>query len=195
MLRINLLPIRQLQKRAVARNQLIGFTTLFIFLLVGLGAVGFLQAAKLKNIEADTERLKQETQKYAPILAEMKRLEKSKKDLENKINIIKTLKSESSATVHILDEVASSVDSRRMWLDALKQQGSSLDLKGVALDNRTIAQFMESLKQSPYIGAVNLSSATLKKVSGRNLKSFALKCSIVNPNKKAKETASPDKKK
>ena len=145
MLRINLLPIRQLKKRAKARNQIFSFITLFIFLLLILGAVGFLQTAKIGTIESSIANLKKETQKYAPILAEIKRLEKAKKDLENKISIIKKLKRESSTTVHILDEVANKVDSKRMWLKSLKQQGSSLSLTGIALDNRTVAQFMEAL--------------------------------------------------
>ncbi len=181
MLRINLLPIRQLKKRAKARNQIFSFITLFIFLLLILGAVGFLQTTKISTIESSIASLKKEKQKYAPILAEIKRLEKAKKDLENKISIIKKLKRDSSTTVHILDEVANKVDSKRMWLKSLKQQGSSLSLTGIALDNRTVAQFMEALKGSPYISVVNLSNASLTKVSGRDLKSFSLACSITSP--------------
>ena len=195
MLRINLLPIRQLKKRAKARNQIISFITLFVFFLLILGAVGFLQAARINSIESSITKLKQEKQKYAPILAEMKRLEKTKKDLENKIKIIKALKRDSSITVHILDEVAKKVDTKRMWLKSLNQQGASLKLSGVALDNRTVAQFMDALKDSPYISVVNLSSATLSKVSGRDLKSFSLTCSIVNPESTTQETVSPGKQK
>ena len=195
MLRINLLPIRQLKKRAKARNQIISFITLFIFFLLILGGVGFLQAAKINSIESSITKLKQEQKKYAPILAEMKQLEKTKKDLENKIRIIKKLKNDSAITVHILDEVAKKVDSKRMWLKTLKQTGGSLKLSGVALDNRTVAQFMDALKSSPYISVVNLSNATLTKVSGRNLKSFSLTCSVVNPQSKTQETANPGKKK
>ena len=172
---------------------LLRLVPLLVFLLVALGAVGLLQAAKLKSIEDETKKLQQETQKYGPILKEMKQLEQTKQGLENKINIIKNLKRDSSTTVHILDEVAKRVDSQRLWLDSLKQKGNSLNMSGVALDNRTIAQFMESLKESPFIGSVNLSNATLKKVSGRDLKSFSLSCSIVNPEEEKQETADPDK--
>ena len=193
MLRINLLPIRQLKKRAKARNQIFSFIALVIFLLLILGTVGFLQTTKINSIEESITGLKKEKQRYAPILAEIKRLEKTKKDLENKIKIIKALKRDSSITVHILDEVAKKIDNRRMWLKSLKQQGRSLSLAGTALDNRTIAQFMDALKESPYISAVNLSNASLQKVSGRDLKSFSLACSIKSPeekpNEKPKETA------
>ena len=187
MLRINLLPIRQLKKRAKARNQIIIFFTLFAFLGLIIGAVAFLQTTKIKNIETSIAELKKEKQKYAPILAEMKQLEKAKKDLENKINIIKKLKRESSTTVHILDEVAKKVDSKRMWLKSLKQQGASLSLSGIALDNRTVAQFMDALKESPYISTVNLSNASLAKVSGRDLKSFSLACSVTSPKVQTQE--------
>ncbi len=189
MLRINLLPIRQLKKRAKARNQIISFFTLFAFLFLILGAVAFLQITKINNIESSIVQLKKEKKRYAPILAEMKRLEKAKNDLENKIKIIKKLKRDSAVTVHILDEVAKKVDSKRMWLKSLKQQGASLSLTGVALDNRTIAQFMDALKQSPYISGVNLSNATLAKVSGRDLKSFSLACSIQSPKEKTEKKA------
>jgi len=181
MLRINLLPIRQLKKRAKARNQIVSFVTLLVFLLLILGAVGFLQNAKIQHIESSIAKLNKEKQSYAKTLAKIKQLEKSKLDLESKIRIIKQLKKDSSVTVHILDEVAKKVDSKRMWLKSLKQQGTSLSLSGVALDNRTVAQFMDSLKESPYISLVNLSNASLTKVSGRDLKSFSLACSITSP--------------
>lgn len=189
MLRINLLPIRQLKKRAKARNQIISFITLFVFLLLILGAVSFLQTTQIKNIESSIATLTKEKKQYDPILAEMKKLEQTQKDLENKISIIKKLRRDSAVTVHILDEVAKKVDSKRMWLKSLKQQNTSLALTGVALDNRTIAQFMDALKESPYIGDVNLSDASLAKVSGRDLKSFSLACSIVSPTEATQEQA------
>ncbi|AGF77373.1 Tfp pilus assembly protein PilN [Desulfocapsa sulfexigens DSM 10523] len=189
MLRINLLPIRQLKKRAKARNQIISFLTLLIFLFLILGTVSFLQSTQIKNIESSIAELKREKQQYAPILAEMKKLEQTKKDLENKIGIIKKLRRDSAITVHILDEVAKKVDSKRMWLKSLKQQGANLSLTGVALDNQTIAQFMDALKDSPYISEVNLSNASLAKVSGRDLKSFSLACDIVSPPEESQKKA------
>lgn len=188
MLRINLLPVRQLKKRAKASNQIFSFITVLIFLLLILGAVGFLQSTRIGNIESQIAELIKEKKKYEPILKEMQQVEKAKLNLESKIAIIKKLKRESSTIVHILDEVASRVDSKRMWLKSLKQRGASLSLTGVALDNRTIAQFMDALKESPYVGSVDLSNASLAKVSGRNLKSFSLACSIISPKKETPET-------
>ena len=184
MLKINLLPIRQLQQHARARNEIFGFIAFFVFLVVILSALGILQANKATAIQAETTRLNQEKQTYDKILAEIKKLEADKKELENKIGIIKKLKKESSLTVHVLDEVARKLDSTRMWLTALDQQGSSLSLKGIALDNKTIAGFMDTLDASPFISDVNLSDSSLTKVAGQDLKAFSIQCTVGSPTEK-----------
>jgi type IV pilus assembly protein PilN len=184
MLKINLLPIRQLQQHARARNEIFGFVTVFIFLLVILGIIVTLQANQATAIQTEITRLNQEKQTYDKILAEIKKLEADKKELENKISIIKKLKKDSSITVHVLDEVSRKLDSTRMWLTALDQQGKSLSLTGIALDNKTIAEFMDTLDASPFISDVNLSDSSLTKVAGQDLKAFSIQCTVGSPTEK-----------
>ncbi len=184
MLRINLLPIRQLKKRAKARNQIVAFVMVFCAVLAVLGFVGMLQISKIDTVNAAIAELNQEQRRLAPIIAEVDRLEKEKKDLQNKIDIINKLRKESSLTVHILDEVANLIDNTRMWITSFTQQGASLQLKGTALDNQTVAQFMEILKESEYINSVTLSSSTLQKIANRDFKSFGLSCSVAFPVEK-----------
>lgn len=189
MLRINLLPVRQLKKRAKARNQLISFGMIFCAVLVVLAFFGMLQKGKIDTVQAAIAELNMEQKRLAPIIREVDELEKKKKDLQNKIDIIKKLRRESSLTVHVLDEVANIIDTNRMWLTVLTQQGSSLQLKGTALDNQTVAQFMEELKKSPYIRDVTLVSSTLNKVGNRDFKSFGLSCVVQFPEKKKDDKA------
>jgi type IV pilus assembly protein PilN len=181
MLRINLLPIRQLKKRAAARNQILGFVMIFCALLVALGFVTFVQIGRIDNVQASIADLKREEQRLAPIIREVDQLEAQKKELQRKIDIIKQLRRESSLTVHVMDEVANIIENDRMWLTSFSQEGSSLQLNGIALDNQTVAQFMETLKESRYILSVNLTSSTLSKVSNRDFKSFAISCSVGFP--------------
>lgn len=188
MLKINLLPIRQLQKHAKARNEVLGFAAIFISLLLVLGVVAMLQSSKASAIQAETIRLNQEKQTYDKVVAEIKRLEADKKELENKISIIKQLKKESSLTVRVLDEVATRLDSARMWLTSLDQQGSSLALTGIALDNKTIADFMNALEASPFISNVNLSDSSLTQVAGQELKAFSLQCALASPTEETDKT-------
>ncbi len=189
MLRINLLPIRQLKKRAKARNQILAFVMIFCALLLVLGFVDFVQLGRIENVQASITDLKREEQRLAPIIREVDRLEAQKKELQRKIDIINKLRLESSLTVHVMDEVANIIENDRMWLTSFSQAGSTLQLNGIALDNQTVAQFMDSLKESKYILSVNLTSSTLSKVSNRAFKSFAISCHVGFP----KETSTTEK--
>jgi len=187
MLKINLLPVRQLKKRAKAKKQLFGMAGLFILVLAVLLIVGVLQAQKISNLQTDITALQKEKDSYTPTLNKIAKLKKDREELERKTEIIKKLKSDSSLTVRVLDEVANRIDNQRMWLNSLNQANSSLRLTGIALDNQTIAQFMDNLKASPFVMDVTLANSSLKVVSGRNLKSFELNCVVGEPQQPASD--------
>ena len=182
MLRINLLPIRQLQKIAKARNQLLVFFLIFCVVLALLGATGALLAAKITELNEDIVAKTNEKKSFDKVVQEIADLEKRRLDLNNKIKIINQLKTDSSLTVHVLDDVAKIIDNKRMWITSFKQNGGSLALSGYALDNKTIAEFMDNLTlDSEYVNSVNLSNTSLKNVSGKGLKSFSISASVSSP--------------
>lgn len=193
MLKINLLPIRQLKRRAAAQKQLMGMGGLFFLTLIVIGAVGYIQHLKAQRFQQDITTLTAKKQSYTPTLNKIAQLKKDREELSRKTEIIKQLKVDSSLTVHVLDEIASKLDNQRMWLESLNQQRGSLSLIGVALDNQTIAQYMDNLKTSSYIQEVSLSNSSLKVVSGRNLKSFELSCSVAFPKKEKEPDAKVNK--
>jgi len=160
---------------------------LFLLVLLVLGLTGFLQAQKISSLNTNIAALQKEKDSYTPTLNQIAKLKKDRDELTRKTEIINKLKTDSSLTVRVLDEVANRIDNQRMWLLALQQQTSSLKLSGVALDNQTIAQFMDNLKESPFVQDVTLTSSSLKVVSGRNLKSFELNCVVRQPEKEAPE--------
>jgi type IV pilus assembly protein PilN len=182
MLRINLLPIRQLQKIAKARNQLLVFFLIFCVVLALLGVTGGLLAAKITELNEDIVAKTNEKKSFDKVIQEIADLEKRRLDLNNKIKILNQLKTDSSLTVHVLDDVAKIIDNKRMWITSFKQNGGSLSLSGYALDNKTIAEFMDNLKlDSTYINGVNLSNTSLKNVSGKGLKSFSISAAVSSP--------------
>ena len=187
MVHINLLPVREIKRRLQARRQIINFFIGLLCLFVALGGVAYLQSSKADQLRNELTQLKKEKRKYNKILSKIKKLEQDKALLEKRIAIIRQLKKSSSLTVHILDEIANITPTKRMWLTSLSQTGNNLQLTGMALDNRTIAEYMEDLKKSPYIKSVSLTSSSLKSYAGRNLKSFSLTCTIGMPAEKRKK--------
>jgi type IV pilus assembly protein PilN len=193
MVHINLLPVRQIKKKLAARRELTILFACFLLLLGVLGGIVYFQSAAMDRLQADISRLTKEKQRHARTLKLIKQLEKDKAVIEKQIAIIKQLKKSSSLTVHILDEIANCTPADRMWLTSLSQSGTNLSISGMALDNRTIANYMEELKKSPYITSVNLASTSLKTYAGRNLKAFSLSCTITANTEKKEKTASEKK--
>ena len=191
MLKINLLPVRQLKRRAKARKQLTSIFLFFLLLLAMLATVGFIQAQKVSSLQTEITQLTTEKNSYSKTLKEIEKLKKDKIELERKTGIIDKLKTDSSLTVRVVDEVANRIDNQRIWLTLLHQQGPSLRLSGIALDNQTVAQFMDSLKESPFVNSVTLTNSSLKIVSGKNLKSFELTCSVAQPAPAEPENSEP----
>lgn len=183
MVRINLLPVREIRRRVKARGEVIFFAVCFACLLGLLALVSVQQAGKTDGLQEELIVIQQKITLHQETLARMKKLGKDKELLETQIGVIDKLKAEASLTVRVLDEVARIIPSQRMWLSSLAQQGGSLKLSGVALDNRTIAGFMEDLKSSPFIKSVTLDNASLKAYAGRDLKSFSLSCAVGMPGK------------
>lgn len=188
MIYINLLPIEEIKERTRAYHQLLVFAVGFLCLLLILGGVGVFQATTASQLHADLAHLQNEKRQYTKTLNQIKKFEQDKALTEKKIAVIKELKKSSALTVHILDEVARLTPTKRVWLKSLAQTGDKLQLTGMALDNRTIAEYMDDLKTSPYINEVSLENSTLAKYAGRDLKSFAISCLISVPDKTSGKT-------
>lgn len=206
MLTINLLPVKQLKKRAAAINQLIVAGLAISIIIVALVSAGYVQSSIKKGVQSDIATLNAKKKAKAAILAQIKQLEKKRIELDRKIGVIKKLKKGSALAVRIMDEVANRIDPDRMWLTSFTQSGSSLSMQGVALDNKSIADFMEKLEESSYIYTlkkndkgkvekakdnVRLQDSKLKKLSGKNLTSFSIRTTVHMPQQM--KTTQPSK--
>lgn len=187
MIRINLLPIKQIKQRALLRKQVAGFLCLFLLVLASLAVGHQWQASSISSLHASINSLNKEKTRYNQTINKIGQLKKTKQMLEAKVNAVKRLKEKSSLAVHIIDEVATHTPQDRMWLTSLVQAGSTLSLQGIALDNATIAQYMQSMEESPYFKNAELVNSSLQDISGQKLKSFSMTITIVVPEKKAKE--------
>ncbi|MEW6429039.1 MAG: PilN domain-containing protein [Thermodesulfobacteriota bacterium] len=179
MIRINLLPIRQLKKRARVRNQVIGLCCVFLLVIAGLIATMLWQSAQVAALQGTISGLNERKNSFNKLIKEIESLKKTREVIEAKLNVIKSLKRNAAVAVHILDEVARRTPENRMWLNSLQQSGDRLVLQGVALDNSTIAQYMVDMSTSPYFKDAELVDSSLVTVAGENLKSFTLNLAIV----------------
>lgn len=173
--------MRQMKQKTQAKRQLaLSGIVLIATIFILLAGIGFLSVtvSDLENSVKDLKAQKKELQKTLDLIVD---LEKKKALVEKQITIVDDLKKKSQLTVRLLDEVARLTPHERMWLTDFTQSAAQLKLNGMALDNRTIADYLEEFKKSIYFNKVTLESSVLKKYNGRNLKQFSLICSVTLP--------------
>jgi len=175
---VNLLPVREWRKRENVRRQFSIFILSLILLSVILFAAGAaiqgkvaLQRQELKALEAKKKELSYVNRTISKVKAK-------EKEVEEKFKAIEKLQQGRTKTVRILDEITSSIPLERVWLEKMKLKGNSLSLSGVALDNHTVALFMQRLEASSLFQKVLLKSTKRFNYQGHNLMKFALKIKI-----------------
>ncbi|MDA8163768.1 MAG: PilN domain-containing protein [Desulfobacteraceae bacterium] len=185
MIRINLLPVRQIRKKQRLLQEVAGFGVLLIALAAGLTLFGLSLGHQIDALQQQIKTLNDKKASYAKIETEMRQLQKDRELIEKKIAAIRDLKKSGQIGVRVLDELANITPPGQLWLESLKDTPGMLSIQGVALDNATIAQFMDKLSASPFFGDAELAGTSLKEIAGNQLKAFSLDVKVVQPEEKA----------
>lgn len=178
---INLLPVRQIRARLQVRNEVAIYIGAIVLLAVGLSLVALGKISVAERLHGENTVLVKKKASYQPILNEINKLKKDKQTQETKLNVIKELKKGSQVSIHVMDELVNLTPANRLWLNSMKLSAGSLNIAGIALDNNTIAQFMDSIAASDYFSVAELASSSQTVIAGAKLKSFSLKIGVKSP--------------
>lgn len=204
MIRINLLPFRAARRKENVRRQVSIFVLSLILVLLVLSVGHFWLGAKQKSLTADVARVKKEIESYKEKNREIQELERKLKDLEQRTAVIKDLEKNRFGPVHVLDEMTTAVVEERMWLTRLDITDNAISINGVALDNQTVADYMDRLQAMPSLGdqeeplfsKVNLRRLEMATIRKTKMKSFQIVCDrTVSMPEPAPNTKSAKKKK
>lgn len=189
MIKINLLPFRAARKRENIKRQLIIYVSaIIICVLVGLYFyIG--KSGELRGLKEEEKQLNKDLAAYRKTLNKIKKLEKKVKEINAKLEVIKKLERGKTGPVFLLDEIALAVPKDKLWLKSLSEKRRTLSLTGTAMDNETVALFMNNLKASDHIGTVDLINVQLRDLPSYKLKvsDFSLSCKIIEKPKKEKK--------
>jgi type IV pilus assembly protein PilN len=184
MIRVNLLPYRAARIKENIRRQVTIYVLSSTFLILLLGIFPYNPYSylalnkKIKSLRQDRDDRRKELASYRKITTKIKDLEKKKAKIDVKLEKINDLKKVKTGPVRLLDDIATSVPRDKLWLTALKEDKGMLVLEGTAMDNETVADFMDRLKDTQSVKAVELVRTRQKEIKelNLNLKDFALKC-------------------
>ncbi|MEA3280887.1 MAG: PilN domain-containing protein [Thermodesulfobacteriota bacterium] len=146
--------------------------------------------SKIKDLDNKIATVTKEINKYNKINKEITSIKKKLAVLKKKIGVIKNLDLNREEGVRLLDAMTNMVIEKRMWFTSLEARGSDISINGVALDNKTVADFMTRLESSKLFKRVNLKITKRQKFKKiLNLKSFEITCKRVPLKKKSANKA------
>jgi type IV pilus assembly protein PilN len=205
MIRINLLPYRAAQKKENIRRQ-ISIFVLAVIMLVGI--LLYYNMTLNNNIDALNTQIKNKKSMLAQVEKQAKKVDEIKKafdTLKQKTHVIKSLEANRKISVQLLDNMTTLVaekvsvsqneaspdsDSKpvkRLWFTNFQENGNNINIQGIALDNKTIADFMSRLEGSALFTNVNLKAIKQQKINELNLKNFDIICTRISRNTSKKK--------
>ena len=178
MIRINLLPYRTARKKENVRRQVsIFFLMLMLVSIVCVYAHTYLNG-KLSGLTIEIEDTKKQIAQYEQKVKEINKIKKELDVLAKKMEIISQLDSSRKVPVKLLDAMTQLIVQKRMWLESLSAIDDEVSIAGIALDNKTVADFMIRLENSTLFPCVNLRTLKQTTINNMKLKHFDISCKM-----------------
>ena len=177
MIRINLLPFRAARHRENIRRQVSIFVLLTICLILGLSWYSIILDKKITNTKNVISNVDKEIAKYKKDAQRVVQIRKKIAVYKKKIGTIKALKKQRRETIELLDEMTTLIIPKKMWLTNLSANHHTVSIKGVAFDQKTVADFMTRIeKSSLFKKNVVLRSLDRGAVGKNVIQKFSLTC-------------------
>lgn len=176
MIRINLLPYREKEKREDVTRQIMIIGITFVVFVLALGSLHLYLTMSISSLEENITKQQAELDRLNKIIRDIDVFKRDKALLEKKIAIINTLEENRLAPVRMLDELTTMVPVKDVWLEKLSEKGTAITIEGMARSNIAVAHFMKNLAGSTFIKSVDLISTKEKEISGIKLQQFIISC-------------------
>lgn len=171
---LNLLPWREAARKESQKK--------FVVMVVGaivvaagtvFGVFSFYQDQINKQSDRNNY-LQTEIKTLDKTIAEIKKLDVTRKALLDRITIIEGLQSTRPGIVHLFDEMVKSLP-KGMYLTSLEQKKTKIKLEGKAESNARVSSYMNRLDMSPWLSssALNIISIDTREKTDR-LRNFSL---------------------
>ncbi|MBM4306593.1 MAG: hypothetical protein FJ123_07635 [Deltaproteobacteria bacterium] len=179
MIKINLLLTRKEKKKVGVKKEFV-VLGVAIGLLVAILAVLYWKMEKEKEeVRVQISETNKEIARYRSLAVEVNKAKEDQKILQDKLNVINSLRKGKGTPVRVLDEI-SIHKPEKLQLELMKKEGAKLGIEGIAMDDETIAQFMTNLKRSKLFKTVDLIVSEQVEQSKIKMKKFILSCEIIS---------------
>lgn len=146
----------------------------FLLLVIGLGLFYFFQQKAFDRENTLLAKARQEKSQLQYVEAKLEEQKRARESLDRKITLIESLNAQRDLAPRLMDEL-----NRRLpewvWLSELTYDDKGIQIKGRALSNNLIADYIGNLEASPQLMNVNLVSSTQRTAQGDQYLEFSLR--------------------
>jgi type IV pilus assembly protein PilN len=176
-IRINLLPVKELREEEIRRRELtIGGFSLAITVALILSVYGY-QWRQASGLETELDELRKELQLLNVKAKEVGELQKKVKEFEGKNKVIEDINKKKSGPVRVMESLSMATPGA-LWLTEFKESSGNLTITGLAMDNQTIAEFLKALASHPYFTNTELVETTQNQQANMPPRRFLIKSRI-----------------
>ncbi|MGB4703523.1 MAG: PilN domain-containing protein [Candidatus Saccharicenans sp.] len=165
-------------------------TIIFLFLLVSLAGYYFYQHWQMQKERELIAQAQQEKNQLQYVIAKLEEVKLQKANLEMKINLIRQLKANQDIAVRIMSEINRRIPDY-VWLKEASFDGQTLKIKGNAISNNLIADFITNLERSETFGRVDLIISAQKSQGNVTFLEFDLTVPVKKPQAEQPAPAKP----
>jgi len=177
MMRINLLPHREIRRR-LQQQQF--FIALGIFVAVGAAIVGFVHYTLDQEFEEQKSRNAYLTEEIAKVDKQIEEINKVKEQtaaLLARKNVVETLQANRSEVVHLLDQLVRQLPDG-VYLKGIKQTGPKVAITGYTQSQARVSTLMRNLESSPNLENPGLVEIKGMQVGNQRLNEFTMNINI-----------------
>ena len=180
MIRVNLLPHREIRRRRLQRQYFV-----MLGVVVGVGAaIALLVHTSLNGSFEDQQKrnafLQAEIVKLDKEIEDIRKLKEMTASLLARKKVVETLQTGRAEVVHLLDELARQLPDG-VYLKGIRQAGSRVNINGYTQSQARVSTLMRNLDASPYLENSALIEIKAVPLGATRINEFTLAVSIERP--------------
>ena len=178
---INLLPWRE-ERRQEQKKQFAMMAAMTCVLAAAIvGLIHFQMQAKIDYQLSRNRFLQNEILKVDEEIKEIAELQKVRRSLIERMEVIQDLQASRPSIVHLFTEIVSTVPNG-VYLKTLTQSGGNLLVNGEAESNARVSTYMRNLAASDWLKNPNLSVIEIEDITVNRISTFTLTVQQTSPN-------------
>lgn len=150
MIRINLLPHRELKRKARQQQIAISAGAVFAVSLFIIWAGYDVIAGKIETQNGRNQFLNNQIAVLDRQIAEIKDIKNQTQELLSRKDVVETLQGNRAEVVHLLDQLVRQLPDG-VYLKSIKQNGQNVNLNGYAQSNTWVSSLMKNLESSRWL--------------------------------------------